>query len=393
MLLSTSTPEQEVLAFINDHLTSLFIQPPPPPIQSFRWDRSRSKRRDRWAGWYQDRRIHLDPQFFSGIADPKQQHQAIEDVLLHELCHHIQYLTYPHSPMHGREFRELAYYVNGKMGRDAVTIYHSLAKTPEGQEAERAQRKALALLARTTSSNEHEASLAAAKYAQFVAQNNITLDAHAETLANGLPVMVEEHIWTAKQMTASLSYILNAVAHVNGCTFAYWRTGACTKIRFYGRPSKISQSYDLIEYLTEAVDRVVKKEQAEDNKVKAQQRREGMEALAAPRGRSYWIAFREGVARRAAQALLDDHKRRMAEGMTVNNGINHIPGLVLQSAFEKEQTASDEFMSELHPKLGKGSRLGARSHSGRSAGYAAGSAISVARQACGSSTRSLAAAR
>lgn len=403
MRLSTSTSVHDVLPYINTLYAQLFPDYADiHPIKWFQWSTAlhrssggKARERDRWAGMYHRSQIELDPAFFYGISDPAQQHQAIEDILLHELCHHVQENKWGRFvPDHGKEFRELAAYVNGKMGRDAVTIYHSLAKTPEGEEAERAQRKALALLARTTSSNEHEAALAAAKYAQFVARNNITLDAHAETLANGLPVMVEEHIWTAKQMTASLAAILSAVAYVNACTYAYWRmNGSCTVIRFYGRPSKISQSYDLIEYLTEAVDRVVKNEQKEDNRVKAQHRKEGRLMLAEPRGRSYWIAFREGVARRAADALRADHRRRMSEGITAPNGVNHIPGLVLKSSFDKETQACEELMREIHPKLGKGVQHGARSHSGRSAGYSAGSSISVARQTSGSTLRSLSFAR
>lgn len=415
MLLSTSTREADVLDFLNDALARFFpdyADLPSTRVRSFYWARPKSdkaRKRDRWAGWYCDNVIYLDPDYFSGITDPRQQHNTIEDILLHELCHHVQLNKWGDScPVHGREFRELAYFVNGMMGRDSVTIYHSLAKTPEGLEAERAQRKALALLARTTSANEHEAALAASMYAKFTAANNIVLDAHAETLANGLPVIVKEHIWTAKQMTASLMSILCAVAHVNGCTFTYRRLqGACTAVHFYGRPSKISQSYDLLEYLVEAVERCVKQAQKEDKKKTPPAPSDfakefGFDPLKfnltpvpqGPRGRSYWIAFREGVARRAADALYADHKKRMAEGVLASNGITHIEGLVLQSTFKKEHDASQAFLEELHPKLrGGNNNRGARSGAGRAAGYAAGSSVSVSRQTTGTASRSLSAAR
>lgn len=420
-LLSTSTLEADVRDFLNDSLARLFpdyADLPSTRVRGFYWARPKpnsSRKRDRWAGWYCDKVIYLDPDFFSGITDPRQQHNTIEDILLHELCHHVQFKKWGGSiPDHGREFRELAYFVNGMMGRDSVTIYHSLAKTPEGVEAERAQRKALALLARTTSSNEHEAALAASMYAKFTAANNIVLDTHAATLTNGLPVIVKEHVWTAKQMTASLMTILRAVAYVNGCELTYRRLqSACTRIDFYGRPSKISQSYDLLEYLIEAVDRCVKQAQKEDRKRKPEPSAFSKEfgngtldpfnfslefnlhpVAQGPRGRSYWIAFREGVARRAADALYADHKKRMAEGVLASNGITHIEGLVLQSAFKKEHDTSQAFLEELHPKLrGGNNNRGARSGAGRAAGYSAGSSVSVSRQTTGTASRSLSAAR
>lgn len=382
VILSVDTPEPHSQAWLNEKLEELFSFGAADYIRLFRWVRPSSgqKVKERWAGWYYRNELTLNPDFFSGIENARKQSEAIENVLLHELCHHVQRCIYGDNvPPHGKEFRKLAYYVNGKLGRDAVDTYHSLAKTPEGEEAERAQRKALALLARTTSSNEHEATLAAAKYAEFVAKNNIVLDSHAQVLANGLPEMVKEHIWTSKVKATWLSTILSAVAYTQGCVFTYIRTqDACTMFHFYGRPLKISQSYDLIDYLTEAVDRVVDKAKED---VKGEP----------PKGKSYWMAFREGVATRVAGSLYDDHKRRMDEGLVASNGVSHVPGLVLKSAFEKERHAAEEFLADLHPRLGKGTASkGSSSSAGRSAGYSAGGAISTARQAVGSRQRALA---
>lgn len=379
--LSVSTPETDILNWLNAQLDSLFGMAM-EPLTSFKWERPKQAKgvRDRWAGFYTGSTITLDPDFFRGIENSAQQSEAIQDTLLHELCHHVQRRCYGYDvPSHGKEFRKLAYFVNGKLNRDAVQVYHSLAKTPEGKEAERAQKKALALLALTTSSNEHEASLAAAKYAQFVARNNIVLDAHSEALAEGLPVIVKEHIWTSKVKATWLSTIMGAVAYTQGCVYTYVRTnGACTQFHFYGRPIKISQSYDLLDYLTEAIDRVVAKAKAE---MKGE----------APKGKSYWMAFREGVAKRVANSLYDDHNRRMEEGLTASNGISHVPGLVLKSSFQKEKQAAMDFMYEVNPKLGKGSSgAGSRSAEGRSAGYSAGGSISTVRQTTGSSQRALA---
>lgn len=380
-LLSVDTSDHNIQVWLNEKLEELFSFGAADYIRLFRWVRPSSgqKVKERWAGWYYRNELTLNPDFFSGIDNPRKQAEAIENVLLHELCHHVQRCTYGNNvPPHGKEFRKLAFYVNGKLGRDAVDIYHSLAKTPEGEEAERAQRKALALLARTTSSNEHEATLAAAKYAEFVAQNNIVLDSHAQVLANGLPEMVKEHIWTSKVKATWLSTILSAVAYTQGCVFTYIRSQAsCTQFHFYGRPIKISQSFDLIDYLTEAVDRVVDK---------AKQKAKGEP----PKGKSYWMAFREGVANRVAQSLYDDHKHRMDEGLTMSNGISKVPGLVLKNAFEKEREAAKEFLAELHPDLRKGtSSAGAQSAAGRYAGYSAGGTISTARQAVGTRQRTL----
>lgn len=377
---SVNTPESEVLEWLNEQLEELFGMAM-EPLTSFHWERPHQSKkvRERWAGWYSGSTISLDPDFFRGIDNASQQNEAIQDVLLHELCHHVQRRCYGHDvPMHGKEFRKLAYFINGKLNRDAVQVYHSLAKTPEGKEAERAQKKALALLALTTSSNEHEAALAAAKYAQFTAQNNIILDNHSGTLANGLPEVVKEHIWTSKVKATWLSTLISAVAYTQGCVYTYIRTnGACTQFHFYGRPIKISQSYDLLDYLTEAVERVV-------DKAKIEAKDE------APKGKSYWMAFREGVASRVAQSLHADHNRRMEEGLTASNGISHVPGLVLKSSFDKERQASREFLEELHPSLKKGtSGAGSRSSAGRHAGYSAGGSISTARQTTGSSQRAL----
>lgn len=379
-VLSVNTPEPEVLEWLNEQLEELFGMAM-EPLTSFHWERpDQSKKvRERWAGWYSGTTIYLDPDFFRGIDNASQQSEAIQDTLLHELCHHVQRSCYGYDiPMHGKEFRKLAYFVNGKLNRDAVQVYHSLAKTPEGKEAERAQKKALALLALTTSSNEHEAALAAAKYAQFVAQNNIVLDAHSEVLADGLPVVVKEHIWTSKVKATWLSTLIAAVAYTQGCVYTYIRTnGACTQFHFYGRPIKISQSYDLLDYLTEAVERVVTKA-----KVAAKDE--------APKGKSYWMAFREGVASRVARSLYDDHNRRLEEGLIASNGISHVPGLVLKSSFDKEKQAAREFLEELHPSLKKGtSGAGSRSAAGRNAGYSAGGSISTVRQTTGRSQRAL----
>lgn len=378
--LSVETSKEEVLSWMNHQLDQLFSMGM-HPISSFLWERTYKgkEHKERWAGWYCRSEITLNPDFFSGIADADKQSEAIEDVLYHELCHHVQRCCYGNDvPPHGREFRKLAYFVNGKLNRDAVQVYHTLAKTPEGKEAERAQKKALALLALTTSSNEHEAALAAAKYAQFTALNNISLDNHSCTLANGLPEVVKEHIWTSKVKSTWLSTLISAIAYTQGCVYTYIRiNGACTQFHFYGRPLKISQSYDLLDYLTEAVERVVAKAKAaaKDD---------------APKGKSYWMAFREGVASRVANSLRNDHNRRMEEGLIASNGISHVPGLVLKSAFEREKQAAREFLEELHPSLKKGSSgAGSRSSAGRLAGYSAGGSISTARQTTGVSQRAL----
>jgi hypothetical protein len=405
-ILSTSTPEAEVLAWLNEQLATLFPDMA-WPLFAFYWERSTSAKqlRQRWAGWYWDSTISLDPDFFRGLP-PERQSQAIIDVGLHELCHHVQRAEYGDVPTHGKEFRLLANHVNGVLRRQAVDIYHELAKTPEGEEAARAQRTALALLARTTSSNEHEAALAAAKYAEFTSKNNLSMDSHAGALAGNLPEIVKEHIWTAKVMNTWLMSVLREVAYTHGCTFTYRRTqDACTHIHFYGRSIKISQAYDMIEYLTGAIDRVVanerKKAKLASKDAPPVSEHLTFEALwgrkmagitdPTPRGRSYWMAFREGVAQRVAKALRDDHKRRMEEGITATNGITHVPGLVLRSSFDKEEEAANEYMTWLHPSLGKDvARKGSQSAAGRSAGYAAGASVSVAKQATGARNRSLA---
>lgn len=380
-VLSTSSAESEILSWINSQLNDLFAIGGAEPVRSFKWGKLSGKARERWAGWYSSYSITLNPEFFTGISDPEQQRVAIEDILLHELCHHVQRCLYGDVPPHGKEFRKLAYYVNGKLNRDAVQIYHSLAKTPEGKEAERAQKKALAMLALTTSSNEHEAALAAAKYAEFTARNNIILDSHGQALADGIPEIVKEHIWTSKVKATWLSTILQAVSYTQGCVYTYIRNKGCTNFHFYGRPLKISQSYDMIDYLTEAVERVVSKSKKEAKNE-------------APKGKSYWMAFREGVASRVAKSLYEDHKRRMEEGLLAENGVNHVPGLVLKSAFDRERQASQEFLQEMHPNVGRGySSGGSQSSQGRYAGYSAGGSISTARQTTGSSQRALAPSR
>lgn len=373
MKLTTATPAHEVLEWIRQQQRELFPQYTLDVI-NFHWKVFDLTSQKGWAGLYGSSVIMLNPEYFKG---PTDNHTAIADILLHELCHHIQAIAHdPHDPPHGRGFRELAYYVNGKLGREAVTIYHSLARTPEGQEAERAQRKALALLARTTSSNEHEAALAAAKYAAFTAANNITLDEHAATLAAGLPQIVKEHFWTAKKKTAALMSILGAVAETHACVMTYIRPyGSYTKFHLYGRPSKISQAYDLADYLIEAVGRVTKQAQKETKETM---------------GHAYWNAFREGVAYRIAKSLKQDHQRRLQEGIIASNGISHIPGLVLQSSFQKEQRAAEEYLRQLHPRLARGeSCRGSSSVEGRKAGYAAGSKVSVAKQTTGRGTLAL----
>lgn len=358
------------------------------------------------SSWRGDGEVVLNAAAFTPLEqDGPALAAALEAVLLHELCHHVQRHQHGHGvASHGREFRELMWHINGQLQRDVVTTYHSLQLRPAGAEAEKLQRRALALLARTTSSNEHEAALAAAKYTELSLAFDLQLDPATGALAQGLPPHDDVCVHVAKRADAWRRELLQAIADVNSCKL-YWQPKAeFVQFRLVGRPHKIDQAYDTVDYLLEAIERCMEAERKaakQDPWIKGEKqvfyeapccmldsRAETLmyssamvHILQRRSGRSYWGAFREGVVASINSRMRADHKRRLQEGIAASdNGMRHVPALVVQDHFRREQEAVESTLKDRGYSF-RSSEVGGHRHGGgHQAGRAAGKQISLNRQ-------------
>lgn len=341
------------------------------------------KKETNWAASYTERAllIQINRSAFDPIKDkPQELSEALRSVILHELCHHVQYWRHRRTPIapHGKEFREALRQVNCYYGEEIVTVYHSLRMKTLSP---RLHRKALALLSLTTSPNEHEAALAAARFTEFQLKYEVELSPEAQALQAGLPPMDDQCFYVAKQASTWLRKLFSAIADTHACKL-YWRKNSdCSATRFFlvGRETKIAQAYEVAQYLVQAIDRAVDREKFEAKKEKSLARR----------GRSYFMAFREGAAQAVASSLRLQHKSRLADGLMTADGVGHIPGLVLASHFEKERAAVDEFLKAEKYRFRSTSAVGSRSFAGRVNGRAAGSRIGVGPQVSSGAPRSL----
>lgn len=372
-MFTLDTSEIEILAWLRQQQEVLFPGSSFPTLQSFEYV---DKLPRKWAGAYtrqgitpisgENGRIQLARNYFTSLTGEALD-RAMRETLYHELTHHFQYAIDPYCETpHGKEFRKMAASINGKLQDDWVQPHHHLRRTPMGAEALAIQRKALALLSRTTSSNEHEAAIAASKYAELCAKFDFTLDAEAATLAAALPEIVDERFYTSKQASKWLQTLLAAVCRVHAGTL-YWQSSQMMGTRWFviARTTKVAQIYELTMYLTEAVERVVENARKERPDKP---------------GRAFWSSYREGVARAVAQSLNRDLERRHAEGISESSGISHIPGLVLRSHFEKEKAAVQEYQEGHVGKMRTAASRRVSNSYAFCAGASAGRSISVSRQ-------------
>lgn len=310
-------------------------------------------------------------------------HRALRSILLHELCHHWVEHSHNQAAPHGREFRAFATQVNAIYGEEVVTTYHDLRLTPEGDHADRLQRRARALLALAHNGTQHEAELAAARFAELAARFNLQLDPTSQSLAADLPPCDKEIVFTAPKLRGWHMDLCTAVARSFCCTALYRSavTGCRpAQVEFIGRPRAIDQAIDLLLYLLEAVERQV-----------AAHRKE----LGATRpGLSYWHSYRTGIAMTLATRLRDQDQQRREEGLPATpEGDAPIPALVYVGAIDQEWAATDEAVAAFYPKLGTARRASSVSNgSGYRQGSAAGRSISLARQVRGGAARALAGA-
>ena len=360
--------------WVNARLVEIFPQPWEQfyPNTTVRVSSRFTGRTATWAGEYSvsHSRITLNLSAFAPLRDkPEELHRALRSVLLHELCHHVQYWgetrdRKPHSPAHGAAFRRLMRFVNSFYKEEIVSVYHALRVRSISPKL---QRRALAMLALTASANEHEAALAAARFAEFQLRYEVDLSPEAGAMAEALPPMDDQVILVAKQASTWLRHLLDAIASINSCKLYWQRKDGSVAVHLVGRETKIAQAYETMQYLIEAIERAVTKERVE---AKAS----GSLARA---GRSYFMAFREGVAATVGQSLRYRHETRLRDGIAATDKINHIPGLVVQEHFKKEKVALDDFLRAEKYGFRRSSAGGSRDANGHSRGRAAGASIGV----------------
>jgi predicted SprT family Zn-dependent metalloprotease len=360
--------------WVNARLVEIFPQPYPQfyPSTTVQFRSQFNGRQANWAGEYSNcgGHITLNLAAFTPLRDkPQELHRALRSVLLHELCHHVQRWQairegVPISPPHGAVFRGLMRFVNGFYNEEIVSVYHALRMRST---CPKTHRRALALLALTTSANEHEAALAAARFAELQLRYELDLSPEAGAMVEGLPPMDDQVIHIAKQASTWLRYLLGAIAETNSCKLYWHRQDGSVAFHLVGRETKIAQAYEVMEYLIEAIDRAVNKERVE---AKAS-------GSPARSGRSYFMAFREGVAATVYHSLKARHAERLKDGIVADNKINHIPGLVLQAHFKKEQAALEEFLRGESYRFRSTTAGGSRSAYGKARGREAGAAIGL----------------
>lgn len=294
--------------------------------------------------------------------------QAIGDTLLHELIHvwqrhHPDHLI-AYEPQHGKGFRSQMYRLNGLLGREAITIYHDY-RMP-GHEA--IVRRAIALLARTQSDNEHEASIAVAKFTAYLQRYDLKLSQDALVLAQDLPEVIDQVVAVSKVADSWRKLLLNGLAYINA-THLYWRNhGAFVQWHMIGREHRLDQVVLVYDYLEEAIERLIKKEQL----ILRQQGN--------AQGRSYWNAFRVGMAHRIQERLISDFESRKREGIKDNQNQPEISALMVQNWQHTEQKAVSDYIETQQYRFRTAKGIGITNATGYVKGKDAGDLINLSQQ-------------
>lgn len=311
------------------------------------------------------------------ILDHPEMEQATLDVLLHELIH-VWQSNHPDfeitiEPSHGKAFRAQMYRLNGMLGRDAIAVYHNY-QLP-GNEG--ILRKAMALLARTQSENEHEAAIAAAKFTEYMQRYDLQLDNETLLLTDELPQLEDQVVAISRIADSWRKILLSGLSYIFACHL-YWKSkGSFVEWHMIGREHRLDQVVFLYDYLEEAIQRLVAKEQ-EIN------RKQGIS-----KGRAYWVSFRVGIAHNIYERLKQDFEQRMKEGINANTDYNNVSALVVQNWHHSEKQAVADFIEtqEYSFRSAKSSLIS--NEAGFCDGKEAGNSVSINRQLKTSSTKLL----
>ena len=226
------------------------------------------------------------------------------------------------------------------------------------------------LLALSQSSNENEATAAAAKVTEMLTQYNLTL---ADLGGLTVEPIDEMTIDQSLKNVPWKMFLLQAIAQVNYCV-AFSRSTHYGPVRavVIGRPTNILIIQQLYEYLVTAVDRVTK------------------EAIAAykvelsGKTRTFANNFRKGCAIRIKERLEEQRRQIESEGIPATATTSAVDALVCCSLVERESSAIDTYLAPFGLVIGqKKSRV---SGDGYAAGIEAGSRIGLNKQVKQSAT-------
>lgn len=227
------------------------------------------------------------------------------------------------------------------------------------------------LLALSQSSNENEATAAAAKVTEMLTQYNLTLaDLGGLTMEPIDEMTIEQSL---KNVPWKM-FLLQAIAQVNYCV-AFSRSTRYGPVRavVVGRPTNILIIQQLYEYLVTAVDRVTKEA---ITAYKAE--------LSGKKPRTFANNFRKGCAIRIKERLEEQRRQMESEGIPATATTSAVDALVCCSLFERESSAIDTYLAHLGLVIGqKKSRV---SGDGYTAGIEAGSRIGLDKQVRQSAT-------
>ena len=269
----------------------------------------------------------------SAILNKPNMEKAIKDTLLHELIH-VWQRNNPDKKIqieapHGKGFRSEMYRINSILQRDAVTTYHNYQMAGN----ERILRKAMALLARTQSNNEHEAAIAVAKFTEYMQRYDLQLSDKALILANELPQLEDQIVAISRVADTWRKVLLSSLAYINASKLFWRNKNGFVEWHCIGREHRLDHIVFLYDYLEEAVERFVKNKQKEAR------------CLGLAKGRAYWNSFRVGICLSIDKRLKLDFEKRIKQGIKGDDGAN-ISALMIQNWHTNETNNVNYFASQ-----------------------------------------------
>jgi hypothetical protein len=253
-----------------------------------------------------------------------------------------------------------------------VTTYHHYQMA--GNEA--ILRKAMALLARTRSHNEHEAAIAAAKFTEYMQRYDLQLSGEALMLASALPSLEDQVVAISKVADSWRKILLSGLANINACQLFWRQKTGFVEWHCLGREHRLDQLVFLYDYLEEAIERLVISQQKEARQ----------QGLSKGKGRSYWNSFRVGIVLTINERLQADFQARMREGIKSEQQ-PEISALMVQNWHTSETQAVADFAASY--SFRKSRNISVTSYTGYYDGKNAGNQINLNQQVKSNSVKHL----